>query len=49
MDALEYIIEVTVCSGLFLALYRWLISGCHKNPLYLCLSLDAASYGLQHT
>ena len=34
MDALEYIIEVTVCSGLFLALYRWLISG--KTGYRIC-------------
>ena len=25
MKAIEYIIEVLICSGLFLVLYRWLL------------------------
>ena len=27
MKAIEYIIEVLICSGLFLVLYRWLLAG----------------------
>ena len=27
MKTVEYIIEVLICSGLFLVLYRWLLAG----------------------
>ena len=27
MKAIEYILEVLICSGLFLVLYRWLLAG----------------------
>ena len=46
MDTLEYIIEVTVCSGLSLALYRWFISGkagYRTCRLYILTAMTASS------
>lgn len=34
MSALRYIIEVIVCSGLFMVFYRWLLAG--KVSFWIC-------------